>query len=199
MTGPSALSRRRLLTGAVGVALVGGACGRAGGNDDPDLDIAATAGALERLVTDTYTGTLDAVVQGRLGAAIPEVVVGLLHTGAGQHQAHLDAWNDLLASGGRPAVTEPTPRLKPLVDRAAGRAADIPAAATLVLRLEDYASRTYVQAVPVLRRPDTIRLASQILVVDHQRQAVLRWIVGLPSVAADFAPSDPEESRPATW
>lgn len=199
MTGPSPVSRRWFLTGAVGGAVVAGACGRDGGNDDPDLDIAATAAALERLVTDTYTGTLDAVTQGRLGAAIPEVVVELLHTGAGQHTAHLDAWNDLLTFAGRPAVTEPTPRLKPLVDRAAGRAADIPAAATLVLRLEDYASRSYVQAVPVLRRPDTVRLASQMLVVDHQRQAVLRWIVGLLPVAADFAQSDPEASRPATW
>ena len=179
--------------------MVASACGRGGRSDDPDLDTAATAAALERLLTDTYTGTVDAVIQGRLGAAIPEVVVELLHTGAGQHEAHLDAWNELLTSGGRPAVTEPTPALKPVVDRAAGRAADIPAAATLVLRLEDYASRTYVEAVPTLRRPETVRLASQILVVDHQRQAVLRWVLGLPPVTADFAPSDPEGSRPATW
>lgn len=199
MTGPSPVSRRRFLTGALGAAVVATACGRGSGSDDPDLDTAATVAALERLLTDTYTGTLDAAIQGRLGAAIPEVVVDLLHTGAGQHKAHLDAWNELLTSGGRPAVTEPTPRLKPLVDRAAGRAADIPAAATLVLRLEDYASRTYVEAVPSLRRPETVRLASQILVVDHQRQAVLRWVLGLPPVTADFAPSDPEGSRPPTW
>ena len=63
MTGPSPVSRRRFLMGAVGCAAIAGACGRGGGNDDPDLDIAATAAALERLVTDTYTGTLDAVVQ----------------------------------------------------------------------------------------------------------------------------------------
>lgn len=199
MTGPSPVSRRRFLTGALGLTVVATACGRGGGSDDPDLDTAATVAALERLLTDTYTGTLDAAIQGRLGAAIPEVVVDLLHTGAGQHKAHIDAWNELLTSGGRPAVTEPTPRLKPFVDRAAGRAADIPAAATLVLRLEDYASRTYVEAVPTLRRPETVRLASQILVVDHQRQAVLRWVLGLPPVTADFAPSDPEGSRPATW
>ncbi|MDQ3640574.1 MAG: ferritin-like domain-containing protein, partial [Actinomycetota bacterium] len=71
--------------------------------------------------------------------------------------------------------------------------------ATLALRLEDYASQTYQKAIPLLKSTDAIRLAAQINVVGAQRQAVLRYILGLYPVgsgtakeARDFAPADPK-------
>ncbi len=53
--------------------------------------------------------------------------------------------------------------------------------------------------IPTLASPDAIKLASQILVVDQQHQAILRYVLGLYPVGSgvvkeskDFAPSDPQ-------
>lgn len=139
-----------------------------------------------------------AAVQGRFGAAVAPAVVEFLRTAGRQHMEHLDAWNGLLAGGGRPAVSTPDADLKHRVDAAAGRLTDIPGAATLALRLEDYSARTYLDAIPRLQGQDFVRTAAQIVVVDQQHQAVLRYVLGLYPVGSgvvrdttDFAPSGP--------
>jgi hypothetical protein len=185
------LTRRGFL--AATVALAATACSRGGdaGGGSSDLDLATTAARMERVATDTYTDARNTLVQGGLGAAIPQAVVELVTAAGGHHKAHLDAWNRLLTAGGRAVVDAPDPKLRPAVDEANRRVADIPALAGLALRLEDYISRTYLRAIPTLQEPDTIRLAAQILVVDQQHQAVLRYLLGLPVVPDAFAPSDP--------
>jgi len=111
--------------------------------------------------------------------------------------------DDTDTGAGRPAVTAPTAALKPTVDAAAAKLTDVPGAATLALRLEDYASQTYQSVIPTLKSPDAIKLAAQITVVGSQHQAILRYVLGLypvgsgPMKAAnglanvDFAPSSP--------
>jgi hypothetical protein len=113
----------------------------------------------------------------------------------------MDAWNKLLTAAGGPAVTDPDQKLRPVVDAAVARVADIPAAATLALRLEDYASQTYLKAIPALTTAAAVELAARILVVDQQHQAVLRYLLGLYPVGSgvvrdpgDFAPADPRPS-----
>jgi hypothetical protein len=163
-----------------------------------DLATAASVAGLEKLTVDTYTGIGTSFTQGRLGAALPQAVVELLAVAGRQHQEHFDAWNRVLAAGGRPAVTGPDVALKPAVEEAFARVVDVPGAATLALRLEDYLSQTYLQAIPLLTSTDTVKMAAQILVVDQQHQAVLRYLLGLAPVGSgtgsavmDFAPADP--------
>ena len=169
-----------------------------GGGTDPDLDFATTAARLEKVFGDTYTSLRSMAVQARLGAAVPQAVVEFLTAATGHHQEHLNAWNRVLAAGGRSAVESPDPELRQVVDGAVVRVTDIPALVRLALRMEDYASRTYLQAVPGLGSEEATRTAAQVLVVDQQHQAVLRYFLGLPPNGSgvapdttDFAPSRP--------
>ncbi len=212
------VSRRRFLAGttvAAGFAVFAVACGNddeadTGAGQTPDtspttaagntdLDTAAVAAGLEKLAVDTYTAAGQLATTGKLGASVPVAVVEFVTTAGKQHQEHLDSWNRVLTGAGRPAVTAPNAQLKPAVDAAAGKLTDVPGAATLALRLEDYASQTYLKVIPTLKSPDAIRLASQIFVVDQQHQAILRYVLGLYPVGSgvvkdtkDFAPSDPQ-------
>ncbi|MGI8806726.1 MAG: ferritin-like domain-containing protein [Acidimicrobiales bacterium] len=224
MTGATGepVSRRRFLAGstlAAGVAVAAVAC--SDGDDDPgagfgrgartgettpvgadvDLDAAATAATIEKLAFDAYTAVGQLATAGKMGAALPPAVITLMNTAAGQHREAMDAWNRVLTAAGRPEVTTAHPVLKPAVDVAAGKLTDVPAAATLALRLEDYASQTYQKAIPALRSPDVIRLAAQVVVAGAQRQAILRYVLGLYPVGSgpsrdttDFAPADPKLS-----
>jgi hypothetical protein len=199
------LSRRRFLgAGALGAVAV--SCSRAHEGDTApapttDLDTVALAAGMEKLAADTYTGIVDLVVQGRLGAAIPPAVIEVVLTGGRQHKEHLDTWNAMLAAAARPVVTAPNATLKPAVDAAFARLADVPGVATLALRMEDHASQTYLAAIPTLSSADAVTAAARILVVDQQHQAVLRYLLGLYPVgsggagdARDFAPADPRVS-----
>ncbi|MDQ6726945.1 MAG: ferritin-like domain-containing protein [Actinomycetota bacterium] len=220
------LSRRRFLTGsslAAGVAVVAVACGKddklaaapggtnattattaAGGTSD--LDVAMAAAGLEKLATDTYKSALDAASSGKLGDAVPPAVAELVTTAMQQHQEALDNWNKVITAAGRPAVNTPSPSLKPAVDAAFAKVKDVPGAATLALRLEDYASQTYQSVIPTLKSADAIKLAAQINVVGSQHQAILRYVLGLYPVGSgvakapnglastDFAPSNPVPS-----
>jgi hypothetical protein len=105
---------------------------------------------------------------------------------------------------GPPAVSVPTSALAPTVNAEFAKVTTIPAAATLALRLEDYASQTYQSVLPQLTSADAIRLAAQINVVGQQHHAILRYILGLSPVGSgpvklarglanvDFAPNNPQ-------
>jgi len=220
----TAVSRRRFLAGstmAAGIAVLAVACGDdkddtdsgAGGQTggttattagaNADLEVAAAAAGLEKLAFDTYTAALAAATGNKLGA-VPPAVATFVTTAAKQHQEALDSWNKVLTGAGRPAVTAPTAALAPTVNAEFAKVTTIPGAATLALRLEDYASQTYQSVIPTLKSPDAIKLAAQITVVGSQHQAILRYVLGLypvgsgPGKAAnglanvDFAPSNPQ-------
>ena len=201
----TSLSRRRLLTGAAAIAGIAVAVPGCSGDDDADgdgaahdLGLAARAAGLEKLAVDTYTAVRAVTTQGRLGAAVPQALVELLTAGGSHHREHLAAWNRLLTAGRRRAVDAPDPNLRPIVDAAMAKLSDVLAAAALVLRVEDHLSQTYLEAIPRLTTEEATRTAAQILVVDHQHQAVLRYLLGLHPVGSgvgrdvrDFAPSEP--------
>lgn len=196
--------RRRFLSAIVAAGLGGAAvgCRRGGtGTGAADLDAAATAARMEKLVVDTYAMARMMATQGQLGAAEPPAVVEFVITAAQQHQEHLDAWNGFLAAGGRAHVSAPDPGLKAAVDTTVGTLVDVPAVARLALRLEDYASQAYLKAIPTLTSRDAISTAARIVVVDQQHQAVLRYLLGLYPVGSglvrdlvDVAPADPRRS-----
>ena len=206
MTG---VSRRRFLAGSAitaGAAVLAAGCmgdDDGSGADLPpnDLDTAAMAAGVEKLAVDTYMAAGRLVTDGKLGAAIPPAVASLVATATGHHQQALNSWNRLLTGAGRAAVESPKEALRTVVDAAIARLTDVPGAATLALRVEDYASQTYQKAIPILRTPEAISLAAQITVVSQQRQAVLRFVLGLYPVgsgtgtqAVDFAPANPTPS-----
>ncbi|HTJ75739.1 MAG TPA: ferritin-like domain-containing protein [Acidimicrobiales bacterium] len=197
MTG---LDRRRFLAGTAGLAMAATACSdnKKGTGPSDDLATATMLAGLEKLTLDTYTGIGTSFTQGRLGAALPPAVVEALAVAGRQHGEHLDLWNRMLTAAGRAAITGADTALKPAVDQAVSRLVDVPGAATLALRLEDYLSQTYLKAIPTLG-PDTVRAAAQILVVDEQHQAVLRYLLGLSPVGSGlvrepsaFAPAAPQ-------
>lgn len=182
------VSRRRFLAGAG--ALVAGACSGGGDAGDTDLDFAADAAAIERLAVDHFTGTSRLMTDGKLGALVPQALAALVAGAVGQHQQAQDAWNKLLGAAGRAEVTAPPAKAQEALNAAGVRVTDIPSAATLALRLEDYAGQVYQRALPTLMSPETITLAAQISVVGHQRQAVLRYLLGRHPVAG--AAADPQ-------
>lgn len=182
--------------GGASPATAPGATGAPGPQDD--LATVAHAAGLEKLTLDTYTGMSTMFTQGRLGAALPQAVVETLAAAGRQHGEHLNTWNKVLTAAGRPIVNRPDPVLAPVVDAAVGSLGDVPAAATLALRMEDYLSQSYLKVLPTLTSPDLVRTTAQIVVVDHQHQAVLRYLLGLSPVgsgesgtAMNFAPADP--------
>jgi hypothetical protein len=222
----TAVSRRRFLAGSTalaGLAVFAAACGnddddtdsgaggQTGGGNTPttaananaDLDVAAAAAGLEKLATDTYAAALAAATAGKLGT-VPPAVATYVTTAQKHHQEALDSWNRVLTAGGRQAVSVPTAALAPAVNAEFAKVTTIPGAATLALRLEDFASQTYQSVIPSLKSPDATKLAAQITVVGSQHQAILRYVLGLypvgsgPGKAAnglanvDFAPANPQ-------
>lgn len=181
------VSRRRFLASTG--AMVAGACS-GGGAGDADLDFAADAAAIEWLAVDHFTGTSRLLTDGRLGALVPQALAALVAGAVGQHRQAHDAWNRILAGARRPEVTGPPVKALEAVNAAGVRVTDVLAAASLALRLEDYACQAYQRALPTLVRPETITLAAQVSVVGHQRQAVLRYLLGRDPVAA--AGADPQ-------
>jgi hypothetical protein len=182
------VNRRRFLAGAG--AVVAGACSGGGGAGDADLDFAAGAAAIERLAVDHFTGTSRLMTDGKLGALVPQALAALVAGAVGQHQQAHNAWNKVLTDAGRAEVTAPPAKAQEAVNAAGLRVTDIPSAAALALRLEDYACQTYQRGLPALVRPETITLAAQVAVVGHQRQAILRFLLGHNPVAG--APADPQ-------
>jgi hypothetical protein len=71
-----------------------------------DLEVAALAAGLEVLAVNTYQAALDAATAGKLGE-VPPAVAEFVTVSMGQHQAALDAWNEVLTGAGEPAVDTP--------------------------------------------------------------------------------------------
>ena len=200
------VSRRRFLAGSVaGVAALATRCtgddGSPASQGSNDLDTAVVAAGVEKLAVDTYTAVGRMATDGKLGAAIPPAVATLVATATGHHHQALISWNKLLTTAGRSEVTAPKEPLRTAVDAAFARLTDIPGMIRLALRLEDYAAQTYLAAIPTLTNADAIRLSAEITVVGHQRQAVLRYLLGLNPVGhgtdpepSDFAPATPSLS-----
>lgn len=174
-----ALTRRRLLAaaGAV-VAGAGASCSGGGGREGGDLDLAAEAAGIEKLAANHYEATRTALTEGRLGALVPQSLAALVTAGAGHHQQAHAAWNAVLRDAGRAPVDGPPAQVFEALDAAAVRVNDVPGAAALALRVEDFAAQTYQKALPTLRTAGAVRLAAQIAVAGHQRQAVLRYLLG---------------------
>jgi hypothetical protein len=183
------VSRRRLLAGAA-ATLALAACSDGGPAEaDADLDFAGIAAGVERLAFDHYTATGLLMTGGKLGALVPPAVGALFATATGHHRQAHDAWNKVRADAGRSAVTAPPAKLQEALNAASLRQFDVPAAVKLAIGVEDYACQAYQQALSTLQRPDALRLAAQVAAAGYQRQAALRYLLGLDPVGT--AGADP--------
>jgi hypothetical protein len=154
-----------------------------------DLKVAALAASLEVLAVGTYKAALDAAGKGALGD-VPPAVAEFVTVAMGQHQKQLDAWNGVLTGAGGAAVTAPNATLKPTVDAAFAKVADVAGAARLALMLEQIASATYLNAQNVLTDKDAIMLAGSIQIIDAQHAAILLYVLGEYPVPDVFAKTD---------
>jgi hypothetical protein len=151
-----------------------------GGGDDGgggDIAIAQGAAGLEVLAVNTYTAAAEAAEAGDLGE-VPPAVGEFVGTALEQHQAALDAWNEVLVGAGEDEVSEPPSDLETTVNEMFAEVTDVAGAAELALTLETIASQTYLDAQPMLTDPAAIELAGSIQVVDQQHIAVLLFVSG---------------------
>ncbi len=207
---PSPLSRRKvLLGGGVGaLALVAAACGTeeeedpsstgdptttttaaaggGGGGGGGDVAIAQTAAGLEVLAVNTYTGALEAPLD------YPAAVAEFATTALEHHQAHLDAWNELLTALGEEEVTDPFEPLASEVMTQFEAVTDVTGVAELALSLEQTAASTYFAVIPMIENAEALELAATIQPIDMQHAAILNYVMGDYPVPNTFA--DAEQS-----
>ena len=159
------------------------------GGAEGDLAIAQLAAGLEVLAVNTYQAAADAAGSGALGE-VPPAVATYVATALEHHQAHLDAWNEVITGAGEEEVTEPNADLDPTVQDGLAAATDVPAVAELALMLEGIAAATYLDAITMLTDETAIAQAGSIFVVDRQHMALLTFALGEYPVPDTFASTD---------
>ena len=215
---PAPLTRRRMLLGggAAALGVVAAACGTdrdpfvmsdpdpslteaaqprqdggGGGDQKPtgDVAIAMTAASLEVLAVNTYDAALSAASEGAIGD-VPAAVAEYATTAKAHHEAHRDAWNELLRELGEQEVSSTPPSLQSTVDQRFSEVSDVTGVAELALTLEQIAADTYFSVIPKIQNPEALRLATTIQPIDMQHVAVLRYVMGeypVPDAFADAA------------
>jgi hypothetical protein len=143
-----------------------------------DLAVAAVAASLENLAVFAYDAGLAAATAGKLGT-VPPAVATFATTVKGQHQQHADAWNAVLKSHGKSAVTVTNPTLTPTVQSDFAKVTDITGLAQLALTLETIAAQTYQVETAKLKSTAAIELSSSIQPVEMQHIAILYYVLGM--------------------
>jgi predicted outer membrane protein len=153
-----------------------------------DLHVAALAASLENLGIYAYTAGINAAKAGKLGSVPPAVVV-FAETARAQHKEHGAAWNAILRSAGKPAVTVTDPVLTPVVNKDFASVTNTVDLAKLALEIENIAGETYLSAIGVLTEPVAIRTAASIEPVEMQHSAILNFVLGTYPVPNAFEPT----------
>jgi hypothetical protein len=143
-----------------------------------DLAVAAIAASLENLAVFAYSAGLSAAGAGKLGA-VPPAVATFATTVKGQHTQHAAAWNGVLKSNGKKAVTVTNPTLTPVVESDFAKVTDIAGLAMLAITLETIAAQTYQAETSMLKSKAAIGLSSSIQPVEMQHIAILYYVLGM--------------------
>ncbi|HEV2766604.1 MAG TPA: ferritin-like domain-containing protein [Acidimicrobiales bacterium] len=203
---PTPLTRRRALFagGAGALGLLAAACGGendpfVGSNPDPnlttttggpggggggDLEVAKTAASLEVLAVNTYGAALEAPLD------YPPAVAEFATTAKAHHEAHRDAWNEVLTGAGEAEVTDPPAELEATVNDQFSKVTDVGGVAALALMLEQTAADTYFAVIPQLTNEEALKLAASIHPIDMQHAAILHYVMGEYPVPNAFATTD---------
>ena len=151
-----------------------------------DLAVVGLAASLENLAVATYQAGIDAATAGKLGA-VPPAVVTFATTAQGHHKEHAAAWNAVLTSSKKKAVSGVDLTVKKDVDAAFAQVKDVPGLAKLALTLENDAAATYLAAINVVKAPAGIKTAATIQPVELQHAAILNFLLGQYPVPDSFA------------
>lgn len=143
-----------------------------------DLAVAAVAASLENLAVFAYAAGLSAATSGKLGA-VPPAVATFATTVKGQHTQHAAAWNGVLKSNHKAAVTVTNPTLTPTVQSDFAKVTDVTGLAQLALTLETIAAQTYQAETAMLKSSAAIGLSSSIQPVEMQHIAILYYVLGM--------------------
>jgi Ferritin-like domain len=201
----SFLDRRKFLVGAGGLAGAGllAACSStgsakpkatpssaamAGGEGQKltgDLQIVAMAASLENSGIATYMAGIKAATAGKLGK-VPPAVVTFAETAMAQHQDHQKAWNAVLTSSGKQAVTAVDPVVQPTINTAFGNVTNVAGLAELALMVENIAGETYQNGLSVIKSAAGIKTAASIQPVEFQHAAILSFVLGKYPVPSAF-------------
>jgi hypothetical protein len=155
-----------------------------------DLAVAGLAASLENLAVGTYQAGINAATAGKLGS-VPPAVVTFAQTAQAQHKDHASAWNAILTSAGKPAVSGVDMTVKTgVVDPAFAQVKDVPGLAKLALELENVAAATYLNGIGVITNPGAIKTAASIQPVEMQHAAILNFVLGQYPVPDTFAKTD---------
>ena len=142
-----------------------------------DLRIAALAASLENLGVFAYRAGIAAATAGKLGAVPPAVPV-FATTAMDQHIQHAAAWNSVLTSASKPAVTKTDPALTPTVKQMFAKVKTVPELAALALEIENIAAQTYQGAIAALDSTKAQAIAATIQPVEMQHAAILYFVLG---------------------
>jgi hypothetical protein len=185
-------------TGTTAAAAAAAAGGVGKGNPyTGDLAVAALAASLENLAVATYQAALDAATAGKLGN-VPPAIATFATTVQKQHKDHAAAWNSIITSNGKTAISGVDTTVKDAVVTPGFAAVkDIPGLAKFALGLEDAAAATYLNAIQnALQAASAIKIAATIQPVEMQHSAVLHFVLGDYPVPDSFAKTD--GARPLT-
>lgn len=157
----------------------------AAGTYTGDLQAVALCAALATLVADLYGDAVSVTGQGRYGQ-VPGAVGTLLTGAADQHTAAATAWNQVLTTAGKPAVSG-----TPLTVEASYRARLGSVAApvdllALVLDLETTVGATITARLGEITDPGAVAVGAGLAPVAAMRAATASFLLGrLPASAAD--------------
>jgi hypothetical protein len=154
-----------------------------------DLAVVALAASLENLAVATYQAGIDAATAGKLGT-VPPAVVTFATTAQSHHKQHAAAWNAVLTSSKKSAVSGVDLTVKKDVDAAFTQVSDVPGLAKLALTLENGAAATYLTAINVVKVPAGIKTAATIQPVEMQHAAILNFLLGQYPVPDSFSKTD---------
>jgi len=143
-----------------------------------DLAVAAVAASLENLAVYAYKAGLAAATAGKLGS-VPAAVATFATTAKSQHTQHAAAWNAVLKSNGKKAITETNPTLTPTIQAAFAKVTDVTGLAELALTLEMAAAATYQAETSKLKSKAAIGLSASIEPVEMQHIAILYYVMGM--------------------
>ena len=143
-----------------------------------DLAVAAVAASLENLAVFAYKAGLAAATAGKLGT-VPPAIGTFATTALSQHTQHAAAWNAVLKSNGKAAVTVTNPKLTPTVQAAFAKVTDVTGLAQLAMTLESAAASTYQAETSMLKSKAAIGLSASIEPVEMQHIAILYYVMGL--------------------
>ncbi|MFC8077107.1 ferritin-like domain-containing protein [Streptomyces sp. NPDC057307] len=172
----------------------GGRCGPAAGRGGGcacagDLLVVALAVALENQAVGAYDAALKAAAAGKLGA-VPPTFTTFAQTAMAQHKDHAGAWNAVLASSGKPTITDVPLSNQDAVTKALGQVKHVPGVAKPAPQLEDQAAQTYVFATFNVKSAGRINTAATIAPVEAMHAAILHYVLGQYPVPDTFIGTD---------